>query len=100
MSSGPSSFENVPVGRFASSSARCTRSRAACSTTSTNLPFVLTLDCPTSIYPLDDKTIGVTRCGRICLGKKEINFSQVFAGQAVGTKEVPRRYLAGQLYGL
>jgi hypothetical protein len=26
----------------------------------------------------------VTRCGRICLGKKKINFSQVFAGQAVG----------------
>jgi hypothetical protein len=30
----------------------------------------------------------VTRCGRICLGKKKINFSQVFAGQAVGIKEV------------
>jgi putative transposase len=25
---------------------------------------------------------------RICLGKKKINFSQVFAGQAVGIKEV------------
>jgi putative transposase len=35
-----------------------------------------------------DKTIVVTRCGRICLGKKKINFSQVFAGQAVGIKEV------------
>jgi type III restriction enzyme len=33
-------------------------------------------------YPLHDKTIVVTRCGRICLGKKKINFSQVFAGQA------------------
>jgi hypothetical protein len=31
----------------------------------------------------------VTRCGRICLGQKKINFSQVFAGQAVGIKEVP-----------
>jgi hypothetical protein len=30
----------------------------------------------------------VTRCGRICLGTKKINFSQVFAGQAVGIKEV------------
>ena len=30
----------------------------------------------------------VTRCGRICLGRKKINFSQVFAGQAVGIKEV------------
>ena len=39
-------------------------------------------------YPFHDKTIVVTRCGRICLGKKKINFSQVFAGQAVGIKEV------------
>jgi putative transposase len=39
-------------------------------------------------YPLHDKTIVVTRCGRICLGKGKINFSQVFAGQAVGIKEV------------
>jgi hypothetical protein len=30
----------------------------------------------------------VTHCGRICLARKKINFSQVFAGQAVGTKEV------------
>jgi len=30
----------------------------------------------------------VTRCGRICLGNKQINFSQVFAGQAVGIKEI------------
>jgi putative transposase len=37
---------------------------------------------------LHDKTIVVTRCGRICLGKKKINFSQVFAGQAVGIREV------------
>jgi len=39
-------------------------------------------------YPLHDKTIVVTRCGRICMGRKKINFSQVFAGQAVGIKEV------------
>jgi putative transposase len=39
-------------------------------------------------YPLHDKTIVVTRCGRICLGRKKINFSQVFAGQAVGIKEI------------
>ena len=39
-------------------------------------------------YPLHDKTIVVTHCGRICLGNKKINFSQVFAGQAVGIKEV------------
>jgi putative transposase len=39
-------------------------------------------------YPLHDKTVVVTRCGRICLGTKKINLSQVFAGQAVGIKEV------------
>jgi putative transposase len=37
---------------------------------------------------LHDKTVVVTRCGRICPGKKKINFSTVFAGQAVGIKEV------------
>jgi putative transposase len=35
-------------------------------------------------YPFHDRTIVVTHCGRICLGRKKINFSQVFAGQAVG----------------
>lgn len=39
-------------------------------------------------YPLHDKTITVTQCGRICLRKKKINFSVVFAGQNVGIKEV------------
>ena len=39
-------------------------------------------------YPFHDKTIVVTRCGRICMGKLKINFSTVFAGQAVGIKEV------------
>ena len=39
-------------------------------------------------YPFHDRIIIVTHCGRICLGKKKINFSTVFAGQAVGIKEV------------
>ncbi len=39
-------------------------------------------------YPFHDKTVVVTRCGRICLGQKKIHFSTVFAGQAVGIKEV------------
>ena len=34
------------------------------------------------------QTIVVTRCGRICLGKKKINFSMVFADQAVDIREV------------
>ena len=38
-------------------------------------------------YPFHDRTITVTHCGRICLGKRKINLSQVFAGQNVGIKE-------------
>jgi len=39
-------------------------------------------------YPFHDKTIHVRCCGRICLHRKKINLSTVFAGQAVGIKEV------------
>ena len=39
-------------------------------------------------YPMHDKTIQVTNCGRICMSGRKINFSQVFAGQHVGIKEV------------
>ena len=39
-------------------------------------------------YPFHDRTTLVTHCGRICIFKKKINLSQVFAGQAVGIKEV------------
>jgi hypothetical protein len=30
----------------------------------------------------------VTHCGRICVGRRKINLSQVFAGQIVGIREV------------
>jgi putative transposase len=39
-------------------------------------------------YPLHDRTITVTYCGRICLGNRKINLSTVFAGQNVGIKEI------------
>jgi len=39
-------------------------------------------------YPLHDKTIQVTQCGRICLNGRKISFSRVFAGQLVGIREV------------
>jgi hypothetical protein len=39
-------------------------------------------------YPFHDKTVQVTGCGPICLHRKKINLSTVFAGQAVGLKEV------------
>ncbi len=32
-------------------------------------------------YPFHDRTVRVTRCGRICLGSRKINLSKVFAGQ-------------------
>lgn len=39
-------------------------------------------------YPMHDKTITVTSCGRICLNGAKINFSTVFSGQNVGIREV------------
>ena len=39
-------------------------------------------------YPFHDRTKRVTRCGRICLGRRKINLSSVFAGQLVGIREV------------
>ena len=42
-------------------------------------------------YPLHDRTITVTRCGRICFGRRKINLSQVFAGQNVGVKEIAEK---------
>jgi putative transposase len=42
-------------------------------------------------YPFHDRTITVTRCGRICLGAQKVNISQAFAGQKVGIKQVEDR---------
>lgn len=39
-------------------------------------------------YPFHDRTITVTRCGRVCFKGREINLSIVFAGQNVGVKQV------------
>ena len=42
-------------------------------------------------YPFHDRTITVTQCGRICIGRRKINLSMVFAGQNVGIKEVSEK---------
>src|SRR5579862_1897433 len=42
-------------------------------------------------YPLHDRTITVTSCGRICIGRRKINLSHAFAGQNVGIKEVSEK---------
>ena len=42
-------------------------------------------------YPLHDKTITVTTCGRICYKQRKINLSTVFAGQNVGIKQTDDR---------
>jgi putative transposase len=39
-------------------------------------------------YPFHDRTITVTRCGRICMDRLKINFSTVFAGQNIGVRQV------------
>lgn len=43
---------------------------------------------PDPQYPFHDRTIRVTRCGRICFGRRKINLSNVFSGQLVGVREV------------
>jgi transposase InsO family protein len=43
---------------------------------------------PDLTYPLHDRDVLVTACGRICLHRKKINLSTVLAGQRVGIKEV------------
>lgn len=42
-------------------------------------------------YPFHDKTLVVTACGRLCLNRKKVNLSTVFAGQKVGIKQVDDR---------
>jgi len=39
-------------------------------------------------YPFHDRTVKVTQCGRICIGRRKINLSTVFAGQYIGIREV------------
>ena len=42
-------------------------------------------------YPFHDRTITVTQCGRICVGRRKINLSTVFAGQDIGILEVSEK---------
>ncbi len=39
-------------------------------------------------YPFHDRTVKITKCGRICIGRRKMNLSTVFAGQYVGIREV------------
>jgi transposase InsO family protein len=43
---------------------------------------------PDLSYPLHDRDIVVTACGRICMHRKKIHISTVLAGQRLGIKEV------------
>jgi transposase InsO family protein len=43
---------------------------------------------PELTYPLHDRDLLVTACGRICMHRKRINVSTVLAGQRLGIKEV------------
>jgi putative transposase len=42
-------------------------------------------------YPFHDRTVTVTHCGRICMGRRKINLSLALAGQNVGVKQVADR---------
>jgi hypothetical protein len=39
-------------------------------------------------YPFHDRTLTVISCGRICIGRRKVNLSRVFAGQKGGVREV------------
>ena len=43
---------------------------------------------PELSYPLHDREVLVTACGRICMHRKRVSLSHVLAGQRVGIKEV------------
>jgi len=45
-------------------------------------------------YPFHDRTIRVTQCGRLCVGRRKINLSTVFAGQDIGITEIDDRVWA------
>ena len=53
--------------------------------TASSRPYV---GLPDLTYPLHDRDIVVTCCGRICLHRKKVNISGVLAGQTLGIKEV------------
>ena len=42
-------------------------------------------------YPFHERTVLVTQCGRLCIGRRKISLSTVFAGQHVGIREVADR---------
>lgn len=43
---------------------------------------------PEISYPLHDREVLVTNCGRICMHRKGVNISHVLAGQRLGIKKV------------
>ena len=43
---------------------------------------------PELFYPLHEREVLVTACGRICMHRKRRNLSSVLAGQKLGSKEV------------
>jgi len=43
---------------------------------------------PDLSYPLHDRDVLVTACGRICMYRKRVNVSTVLAGQRLGIKEL------------
>jgi putative transposase len=54
-------------------------------------------------YPLHDKIVTVTTCGRICYKQRKINLSTVFAGHNVGIKQTEdrsSRRIAGKRVGV
>jgi putative transposase len=49
--------------------------------------MILMLLIASTGIPFHDRTIQVTRCDRICIGRRKINLSTVFGGQHGGIRE-------------
>lgn len=79
------------LSRNTGTSARTRISKCNIQTIGMGPPKDPTETLPDVEYPLRDKTITVTQCGRICVGRRKINFSRVFAGQSVGVRQVDDR---------
>jgi hypothetical protein len=53
-----------------------------------NVAIVANDGLPELSYPMHDRDVLVTACGRICMHRKKVNISTVLAGQKLGIKEV------------
>ena len=77
----PSVTSSIPSGRHQALAMQCPAELYSAS----SRPY---RGLPEIAYPLHDREVLVTACGRICMHRKRVNISTVRAGQKLGIKEV------------